>query len=254
MRKCILTVRMVIIIENVKINIVVVLINLTNIVKAICQHAGGKEDLDPRAYTKQQLQKTYWLDIFAINQHVSICHEPWLGCTCGREKYAAGHELCEVDKFVQVMLQMKQHAVAMAANLTIFRLVWVLLELHTAMMMGLLTQYCGVVSEKFLMRPFIPSVEDAKASVAEDKVRILNAIRRSPGGVAAFDAIISAYISELAALKAFKCFNERGLLPGCMNDVLSEVRRYPACINSCSSRGLGGTVMMMAAAHGDVEL
>ena len=32
---------------------------------------------------------------------------------------------------------------------------------------------------------------------------------------------------ELAALRAFKCFDDDdGLLPGCMDAVLSEVRRY----------------------------
>ena len=50
-----------------------------------------------------------------------------------------------------------------------------------------------------------------------------------------------------------KC-NESGLLPGRMDDVLNEVRSHPACINSCSSRGLRGTLLMMAAAHGEVEL
>jgi hypothetical protein len=39
-----------------------------------------------------------------------------------------------------------------------------------------------------------------------------------------------------------------------MDDVLNEVRSHPACINSCSSRGLRGTLLMMAAAHGEVEL
>jgi hypothetical protein len=154
-----------------------------------------------------------------------------------------------MDKFEEVMTMMKQHAVAMDANLDTFTRVWVLQELHTAAMMRMQTQYIGAESEEAIdLLSIIPSAEDAKASVPDDKARIVAKIRQADGGVAAFDAIMSAnIIKEL-------CFNERGLLPGGRDAALDAVRKYPSCINSCSSRGLGGTLLMMAAAHGEVEL
>ena len=152
---------------------------LCDLCQAICQHAGGKEDLDPDKYTQQQLEKTYWLCIFAINQHVSICHESWLRCSCGREKYPAGHQLCEVDKFEEVMRGMKHHAVAMDVKLTTFTRVWVLLEMHTAVMMRMQTQYFGAESEEAMDLLSIPSAEDAEASVADDNARIIAKVRQA---------------------------------------------------------------------------
>jgi hypothetical protein len=112
------------------------------------------------------------------------------------------------------MVMMKQHAVAMDESLTTFTRVWVLLEMHTAVMMRMQTQYFGAVSEDIDLLSIIRSAEDAEASVADDKARIVAKIRQAPGGVAAFDTLISANISKgLAALRALKCFNESCLLP-----------------------------------------
>jgi len=152
-----------------------------------------------------------------------------------------------VDKFEEVMMMIKQHAVAMDANLTSFTRVWVLLELHEAIARGMQTHYCGTKHDETLASLTIPSAETAEASVAADKARILAGIRKSPGGVAAFDVIMSANINKEM------CFNESGLLPGRGHAVLEAVRFHPAIINSCSSRGLGGTLLMLAAVHGVVE-
>ena len=75
-------------------------------------------------------EKTYWMCIFAVDEHISICGECWgchkaLGdkweaahyradpclvcgkakynpCSCGSVKYPTGHPLSEVDKFHKV--------------------------------------------------------------------------------------------------------------------------------------------------------
>jgi hypothetical protein len=89
--------------------------------------------------TQQQLHKTYWLCIFAINQHVSICHESSCCAAPAGERSISGHEVCEVHKFEEVMMMIKQHAVAMDANLTTFTRIWVLLELLVAKVRGMRT-------------------------------------------------------------------------------------------------------------------
>ena len=66
---------------------------------------------------------------------------------------------------------MKQHAVAMDANLATFTRVWVLLELHTAVMMRIQTQYFGALSASALLS--IPSAQHAEASVADTKLALL---------------------------------------------------------------------------------
>jgi urocanate hydratase len=119
--------------------------------------------------------------------------------------YDSSSPLCEMDKFEDVMKLMKRHAVALDANLTTFTRVWVLEELYTAnVRMNLVTDYCGTVSKSSMKSPNIHTVEDAQASIQADKDRILEGIRRGPGGVAAFDQVMSINIgAAIAALRAF---------------------------------------------------
>jgi len=219
--------------------------------QAICQHAGGKTDFNPRSYTREELDKTYWLCIFAVNQHVSICKSSWINCNCQNVIYDSTHPLCEMDKFEDVMKLMTRHAVALDANLTTFTRVWVLEEIYTAnVRMNLNTDYCGTVSESSMKSPKLRTVEYAQASIQADRDRILEGIRKGPGGVAAFDKVMSNNIgTAIAALRAFGYFEIRHF-----DKVMHEMRSFPACANRCSSSGLGGTLLMMAAAFGDVWL
>jgi hypothetical protein len=156
-----------------------------------------------------------------------------------------------MDKFQYVMKLMKRHAVALDASLITFTRVWVLEELYTAnAMMNLNTDYCGTVSEASMSSPNIRSVVDAEASIQADKDRILDGIKKGPGGIAAFDRAISANIgTAIAALRAFYYFEISRF-----DRVMHEVRNFPGCANRCSSSGLGGTLLMMAAAFGEISL
>ena len=135
--------------------------------------------MNPRSYTREELNKTYWVCIFAVNQHVSICKSSQINCRCANTIYDSAHPLCEMDKFEFVMKLMKRHAVALDANLTTFTRVWVLEELFTAnVRMNINTDYCGTVNGASMKSPNIRSVEDAQASLQADKDRIENEYRK----------------------------------------------------------------------------
>jgi len=115
-----------------------------------------------------------------------------------------------MDKFGEVMMMMKHHAVALDGELKSFSRVWVLAELHTALTRGMQTQYCGSVKPALLEDSEgvkVPRVQDAQASVEDDKRRILQQIEAAPGGYDKFNKVLSASIlTEIAALRAFRYF------------------------------------------------
>ena len=100
---------------------------------------------------------------------------------------------------------------ALDGELKSFSRVWVLAELHTALTRGMQTQYCGSVKPALLEDSEgvkVPRVQDAQASVEDDKTRILQQIEAAPGGYDEFNKVLSASIlTEIAALKAFRYFD-----------------------------------------------
>lgn len=140
-----------------------------DLVRAICSHASGKMELFADFYSDSELNKTFWLCIFGVNQHVSICDTIPEPCTCASPKYKSGL-LCQMNKFPLVMQHIRKHALAMDSKLQTLTRVWVLSELNTALYSDTLdTEFCGVDLdlEKLLnANLLIPSVRDCEASYA----------------------------------------------------------------------------------------
>ena len=81
-----------------------------DLVRCIAEDASGLsgDELEQHVFRKdviseEALGKMYWLCIFAVNQHVSICGSKRNPCNCRTQKFASGHPLCQVDNFPQVM-------------------------------------------------------------------------------------------------------------------------------------------------------
>eukprot|EP00900_Chrysochromulina_parva_P007735 jgi/Chrpa1/16963/Chrysochromulina_OHIO_Genome00004793-RA len=221
-----------------------------HLVRAICEHAAGKNELFPHMYTQAERAKTYWLCIFAVNQHAAACH--FMGCSCGCPKFGSGDVKCQVDKFPRVMRRMSSHGLAMDLQLRTLTRVWVLSELETAMHSSppLATKFCGVVSTEILERPEVPSVLQAEASFEADRELILTAIASNEGGVAQFDRLIQTMaLREIALMRAF-AFVLRGeaALLG------EELQQRPELLDSADSKGRGETLLMRAARYGHVPV
>ncbi|CAE7446640.1 unnamed protein product [Symbiodinium microadriaticum] len=159
-----------------------------SLVEAILAHASGQVLPSERMCTPEQLDKTYWLCIFGVNQHVSICGADANPCDCGAEKFLNDHPLCEMDKFGLMMQRIPEHAVAVDDRLATFSRLWVLKELHTALSLGLDSEFCGRVASDFSVAS-LQGVRFARASREEDRVMILGEIEASIG-YEAFDCSI----------------------------------------------------------------
>ena len=73
------------------------------LVEAILGHASGQILPAENVLSSEELEKCYWLCIFGVNQHVSICGTLENPCSCGATKYVNGHRRCEMDKFGLMM-------------------------------------------------------------------------------------------------------------------------------------------------------
>ncbi|CAE7362242.1 unnamed protein product [Symbiodinium natans] len=163
-----------------------------SLVEAVLAHASGQVLPSERMCTQEQLDKTYWLCIFGVNQHVSICGTDANPCGCGAEKFLNDHPLCEMDKFGQMMQRIPEHAVAVDDHLFSFSRLWVLKELHTALCLGMDSEFCGRVASDVSVSS-LQSVQFASASREEDRRMILLEIESSIG-YAAFDSAILAKV------------------------------------------------------------
>jgi len=163
--------------------------NFMLLVEAIMAHASGQVLANAEMCTEDDLEKTYWLCIFGVNQHVSICGTESYPCDCRAEKWLNDHPLCEMNKFGLMMKHISEHVLVMDNNLVSLSRIWVLKELHTALSLGISTELCGDVPGDMSVI-HMPSVRDALATREEDKRFILADVEYSPG-VEAFDAMVS---------------------------------------------------------------
>lgn len=219
-----------------------------HLVKAICQHASGKMELFSHMYTEEELDKTFWLCIFGVNQHVSICPS---NCPCGSPKYLAGTK-CQMDKFALVMKNIPRHALAMDLQLQTLTRVWVLSELDEAMNgeVPKPTEFCGIVSNEMRDDPHVPSIQDAAATYPQDKERIIAEIQRRPNGCEHFDEVISSEVKDqIAQLRAFWLAAK-----GDTDSLEDEIRKRPALLRGQSSQGRGESLLMMAARYGHLSM
>ncbi len=220
--------------------------NFLDLVRACCEHAAGKTELFSHMYTKEEKEKTFWMCIFAVNQHVSICKD----CPCGREKYTAGHPMCQMDKFPMVIEQMKYHALAMDSKLKTLTRVWVLSEIDGALNGNnkMQTRFCGTVSQKNIFEPEVPSVEDAEASYEEDKDMIVCLIKERKGGIEKFDkSVRDLTLFEIAKIRLYELISS-----GKIDEVTKELNSNygERLLNVTNSKFRGETPIMFAARYG----
>lgn len=206
-----------------------------------------------KEYTAEELGRTYWLCIFGINQHLTICKQSIYQCQCARENLSPENSNFEVDKFADVLKQMKFHALALDADLDTLTRGWVLLELYTANFeCELPTTYCGTVSKEVMERPVITSIEDAKCSVEADKDFIMSEVIKGKG-VEAFDKYTSENILlEIAVLRTFQYFED-----GNTEEVIliNELNLQPRISERIFLKGFNETtLLMLAAAYGYLQL
>ncbi|CAE8677542.1 unnamed protein product [Polarella glacialis] len=159
--------------------------------------------LEEELYWKSKLDQTFWICLFAVNQHASICGrilpqecDPVTGrqplpCTCGFAKFGSQtpplrHDgqsiLCEVNKFDDMMACIAAaepgfaQLLAVDKDFTIFRRAWCVAEMHQAHSVRL-PQKMLVFSEATLTRhkSYLKTlkVEDMAASHPADRDMIL---------------------------------------------------------------------------------
>ncbi|CAE8588792.1 unnamed protein product [Polarella glacialis] len=159
--------------------------------------------LEEELYWKSKLDQTFWICLFAVNQHASICgrilpqeSDPVTGrqplpCTCGFEKFGSqtpplrhdGQSIsCEVNKFDDMMACIAAaepgftQFLAVDKDFTIFRRAWCVAEMHQAYS-SRLPQKMLVFSEATLTRhkSYLKTlkVEDMEASHPADRDMIL---------------------------------------------------------------------------------
>lgn len=227
--------------------------NFLHLVRAICEHAAGKTELFPHMYTDDDKRKTFWLCIFGVNQHVSICGTEWNPCDCGTPKLKMGNPLCQMDKFPFVMKRIKKHGLAMDLELKLTR-VWVLAELDAAMQADpvMSSKFCGVVSDTMLHDPCIPSVTDAESRFPDDKELIIGAIKRRMDGIKRFDESIRSNVSfEIARIRLFVLVAQGDSK---CDQIGCELDKWPALLNVTNSRGRGETPLMISSRYGHPKL
>lgn len=175
-----------------------------SLVEAIMGHASGQLLPVENLLSEEELKKTYWLCIFGVNQHVSICGTKQNPCDCGSEKFLNGHPLCEMDKFGVMMKRMQEHALALDRQMWTLTRIWVLKELQTALAMNICTEFAGSLSfaGPFADEKHLPSVRDAEASRPEDRKLILTEIEATLG-VDAFDQAIRSKVRQEKTKLAF---------------------------------------------------
>lgn len=174
------------------------------LVEAIMGHASGQLLPAENVLSEEELEKTYWLCIFGVNQHVSICGTAHNPCDCGSPKFLNGHPCCEMDKFGLMMQHIQEHALAIDRQMVTLTRIWVLKELQTALAMAIPTEFNGTMSFSgaFADEQHLPSVREAEASRQEDRHLILGDIEGTVG-IDVFDEQIRRRVREEKAKLAF---------------------------------------------------
>jgi len=154
----------------------------------------GLDLLEARLKDKGALKLVYWLCIFCVNQHVSICGatwggkdsvtgEPYAACSCGKEKYTSGAR-CEMNKFDPMIALFKElqpgykHLIAGDSKLVLFTRIWVIAEVAEAFRQSIpcaVQFFCS--NNKLLMQSVVGlEVRKAQASRPEDVEFVLSKI------------------------------------------------------------------------------
>mmetsp|Transcript_52780 Transcript_52780/g.120085 ORF Transcript_52780/g.120085 Transcript_52780/m.120085 type:complete len:735 (+) Transcript_52780:43-2247(+) len=227
--------------------------NFLHLVRACCELAAGKTELFSHMYTEKEKAVRFWLCIFGVNQHVSICGTKWNPCDCGSRKIPPTEPEFQMDKFPLIMGKMRGHGLAMDLKLTTLTRVWVLSELDEAMTrLGLNTKFCGEVDPEILRNPVIPSVADAQATVQEDRDRIVGNIERRPDGIALFDKQMGTKARR--EITRIRLFQNVAFGSDKIPEIQKDLNDWPDLLDERNTRGRGETLLMMAARFGHVQL
>eukprot|EP00930_Biecheleria_cincta_P001666 TRINITY_DN10279_c0_g1_i3.p1 TRINITY_DN10279_c0_g1~~TRINITY_DN10279_c0_g1_i3.p1 ORF type:complete len:691 (+),score=162.73 TRINITY_DN10279_c0_g1_i3:91-2073(+) len=196
---------------------------------------------------KAILDKTYWLCVFAVNEHAAICGTCWTcsqddrwkqdpkthlqaetclicrkekhnPCKCGMKKTEPGDESHEIDLFDFVVGFVDALVVCLDPNLEAIRRVWCVAEVGRALKAG--TVYfrlaqglaADLVEKLWQGEDLLETVERCEATSDADRERILKNIQELPGGVAAYDAFVNRLLElSLGVGRKLRELNGKGL-------------------------------------------
>eukprot|EP00927_Polykrikos_kofoidii_P083794 TRINITY_DN8664_c0_g1_i1.p1 TRINITY_DN8664_c0_g1~~TRINITY_DN8664_c0_g1_i1.p1 ORF type:complete len:651 (-),score=107.70 TRINITY_DN8664_c0_g1_i1:1777-3606(-) len=182
-----------------------------DLVRSIVRHASGGDMWqlgssfeDACRLYEPFLHKRYWVCLFCVNEHRSICGDPFIKCTCNLEKYKEASPRCEYDKFESVAEILHDRGdsmiVALDSELHAFRRAWVMEEMYIAIQQGLRMDVSfGTLPALNSLRRFCCDVAKSEGPVAENN-RILDRVQKKvAGGVEEFNRTITDFVrmSEL---------------------------------------------------------
>eukprot|EP00929_Paragymnodinium_shiwhaense_P056673 TRINITY_DN28364_c0_g5_i1.p1 TRINITY_DN28364_c0_g5~~TRINITY_DN28364_c0_g5_i1.p1 ORF type:complete len:1149 (-),score=203.64 TRINITY_DN28364_c0_g5_i1:86-3532(-) len=138
----------------------------------------GENYKDAMAMYRPVLHKRYWVDIFCVNQHHSVCKEEAFGCKCSAAPYKLNMAQCQVNKFIEVCSDLRslrkgRMILALDRELHCLRRAWCVDELNFALVSGMDLQVsCRTLPPLPHLRRYDCDIEQFGAR-AEDKARIL---------------------------------------------------------------------------------
>ena len=199
------------------------------------------------------LESSYWLCVFAVNQHRSLCgdcpdcneggywasREQWIPdpcfqcnrrkpfpCICGGRKHARRTPPCEVDKLGDLAQRMECLVVSLDPELAALSRAWVVREAGEALR-GVPVRFClaSGLSKKRLGprrkllegRALLPPVQECCTSFASDKRQILEEVDGMLAGRAAFDGFLRCLLDLR--------FGQAGSLEGTDGEVAAALGR-----------------------------
>eukprot|EP00930_Biecheleria_cincta_P074058 TRINITY_DN6128_c0_g3_i1.p1 TRINITY_DN6128_c0_g3~~TRINITY_DN6128_c0_g3_i1.p1 ORF type:complete len:668 (+),score=143.39 TRINITY_DN6128_c0_g3_i1:38-2041(+) len=195
----------------------------------------------------ETLEKTYWLCIFAVNEHAAICGDCWKcneqaawaadphahlranpcllcgeqkynPCTCGMMKTKAGDANHEIDLFHFVVGLVDALVVCLDPSLVAIRRVWCVAEIGKALKAG--TVYFrfaqglanDLTDKLWNGDDLLESVGACDATNPADKEMILKDILALDGGIDAYDAFVNRLLElSLGCARKFKDIGQIGL-------------------------------------------
>eukprot|EP00927_Polykrikos_kofoidii_P036001 TRINITY_DN30455_c0_g1_i1.p1 TRINITY_DN30455_c0_g1~~TRINITY_DN30455_c0_g1_i1.p1 ORF type:complete len:622 (-),score=86.89 TRINITY_DN30455_c0_g1_i1:226-2091(-) len=182
-----------------------------DLLRAILRHATGGEFChlgasfeDACRLYAPHLDKRYWLCIFCVNEHLSICSDPQIKCKCKVDKCAEAHPRCEYNKFDAVAGHLQGRGgsmiVAIDTELHALKRAWVMEEMHIAIQLGMRMDFAfGTLPAANTLRRYTCNVMKCEGSVIENATILARIRKKVDGGVAAFNRTITDFVrmSEL---------------------------------------------------------
>jgi hypothetical protein len=204
----------------------------------------GEDDL------RDELNASYWMCIFGVNQHGAICGTKYNPCNCTSLKYPSGHPLCQMDKFDLVVSKVQALAVALDPQLKTLTRVWVVSEIGKCIKMRKDINYLlpGQVDEKYSSAEFEIKVEHCQATLKEDKVRILKQISDDLQSYSNFNRQVNSAILPAVA----EALLGNAVLHGSSTDVVEALLQKGASPNARTRKG--DSVLLEAAQNGNWDV